>query len=173
MTQEQERNLINLRRSKILELLSKGYTNQAEIARTLNISEPTVSRDVSFLKEQAQEELRTHIQERIPFEYQRSRQAINDLIRRANEILDNTKDDPKTQLQVINTLANLWAGNMSLTTDGSTIEQAYKRVQTLEEIQKRSSEEAVFSDKEVKEYYQQEGESAPNEEPEEDLEEHD
>jgi hypothetical protein len=40
----------------------------------------------------------------------------------------------------------------------------------VEVIQDKS--EAVFSDKEVKEYYQQEGESAPNED-EEDLEEHD
>ena len=86
------------------------------MAEELQLHPSTISLDVQYLKTKAQEELRTHIQERIPFEYQRSRQAINDLIRRANEILDNTKDDPKTQLQVINTLANLLARNMSLTT---------------------------------------------------------
>jgi DNA-binding NarL/FixJ family response regulator len=43
MTQEQEGNLVSLRRSKVMELLSKGYTNQSEIADTLNVSEPTVS----------------------------------------------------------------------------------------------------------------------------------
>jgi DNA-binding NarL/FixJ family response regulator len=59
MTQEQERNMIDLRRSKVLELLSKGGINQAEIPRTLNISEPTVSRDVKSLKDQAQKELET------------------------------------------------------------------------------------------------------------------
>lgn len=153
---------IELRRGLVLELLSKGETNQSVIAKKLNVSPALISLDVQYLREKAQEEVQTHIQEVIPFEYKRSRVALNNLIQRANEILDKTKDDPKMQLQVINTLAYLWAEKRSSTTDGSIIEQAYKRVKTLEEIQKRdtslNNEEAVFSEDDIKE----EAESEPS-----------
>lgn len=52
-------------------------------------------------------------------------------------------------LSIINTLANLHAANMSLNSDGNIIQQAYDKVSTLEEIQKRRSEEAVFSEEDL------------------------
>jgi hypothetical protein len=131
MTQEQERNLINLRRSKVLELLSKGHTNQAKIARTLNISEPTVSRDIKFLKEQAQEELQTHIQERLPLEYTRAMTGINNVLRRASEILDQATDY-KVKLEAMKLLMDLYKSVMSLATDGGIVERAMKIVKGLE-----------------------------------------
>jgi hypothetical protein len=57
----------------------------------------------------------------------------------------------KIQMQIINTLANLHAANMNLNSEGNIIQQAYDKVQTLEEIQKRNREEAVFSAEDVKE----------------------
>jgi predicted transcriptional regulator len=44
MNREEESRIISLRQSRVAELLAQGYTNQSEIARKLNISEPTVSR---------------------------------------------------------------------------------------------------------------------------------
>jgi DNA-binding Lrp family transcriptional regulator len=112
ITQEEERNLIGLRRSKVLELLSKGYTNQAEIARTLNISEPTVSRDVQFLNRQAQENLRIHVERRIPFEIEKCYIGLNLVLKKAFEItdLDNAKISEKVAaLQVVlTTYDKMW-----------------------------------------------------------------
>ena len=45
-------NSINWRRSKVMELSSQGYS-QLDIAKILQISQPTISRDISFLEEQA------------------------------------------------------------------------------------------------------------------------
>jgi DNA-binding NarL/FixJ family response regulator len=39
---------MSLRQSRIAELLAKGYTNQGIIARELNVSEATVSREIKF-----------------------------------------------------------------------------------------------------------------------------
>jgi DNA-binding CsgD family transcriptional regulator len=40
------------RRSKVQELASQGY-NQSEISRILQISQPTINRDLSYLRQHA------------------------------------------------------------------------------------------------------------------------
>lgn len=57
--------MIQWRRNKILELSSQGH-NQTEIADILKISESTVSRDLSYLKNQAKSNIKIHIDEKLP-----------------------------------------------------------------------------------------------------------
>jgi hypothetical protein len=45
-------NNLEWRRSKVQELSSQGY-NQSEISRILQISQPTINRDITFLRQQA------------------------------------------------------------------------------------------------------------------------
>jgi hypothetical protein len=164
------KDMIGWRRDFVLQKLSKGWS-QAQISKELQLHPATISLDVQFLREQAQQDLQTHIKETIPFEFKKSKQAISDLILKANEILEKTNDE-KIQMQIINTLANLHAANMNLNSEGNIIQQAYDKVQALEEIQKRN---AVFSDDDVKENegkedFQENEESTPIEE-DEDLQE--
>ena len=93
MNRKEERRLISLRQSKLLELLAQGYTNQSEIAHKLNVSEPTVSRDVQFLNRQAKENLRIHVERRIPFEIEKCYTGLYLVLRKAFEITnqENTK----------------------------------------------------------------------------------
>ena len=62
---------IELRRGKVLELLSKGY-NQHTIAERLNVSDALISLDIQWIREQSKEGLRTHLQERLPYEFARA-----------------------------------------------------------------------------------------------------
>ena len=48
-------NSLEWRRSKVLELSSQGHS-QPEIARILQISQPTVNRDIGYLRGQGQTE---------------------------------------------------------------------------------------------------------------------
>jgi predicted transcriptional regulator len=57
------------RRSKVLELSSQGHS-QPEIARILQISQPTVNRDIGYLRGHARQNLQKHIQDKLPEEYQ-------------------------------------------------------------------------------------------------------
>ena len=123
--------LSELRRAKIMELLSNGHTSQAEIANTLNISEPTCSRDIRHLKDQAKTELETHFQERLPFEYARAMSGINATLKRAAEMLDESKD-PKTKIECMKLQMDLWKSVMSMATDGGIVERAMKIVKGLE-----------------------------------------
>ena len=67
---------IKWRRAKVLELDSQGY-NQSEIAVKLQIGHGTVNSDLAYLRKQAQENLKTHIQEKLPEEYQKCMTGIN------------------------------------------------------------------------------------------------
>ena len=106
MNREEEHKLISLRQSRVAELLAQGYTNQSEIARKLNVSEPTVSRDIQFLNRQAQENLRIHVERRIPFEIEKCYIGLNLVLKKAFEItnLESAKISEKVAaLQVIQT----------------------------------------------------------------------
>jgi DNA-binding Lrp family transcriptional regulator len=126
-----ERRLIELRRARIMELLSNGHTSQVSIAETLNVSEPTISRDIRFLKDRAKKELETHFQERLPFEYARAMAGINGTLARVSELLKEAKD-PKTKIECMKLQMDLWKSVMSMATDGGIIERAIKIVKGFE-----------------------------------------
>ena len=50
------------RRSKVRELLVKGY-NHYEIAKALQIPRPTITRDIQYLRHQDKENIQNHVQE--------------------------------------------------------------------------------------------------------------
>jgi transcriptional regulator len=61
---------VKWRRAKVLELSSKGYS-QIEIATQLQAGEPTISRDMAYLRQEAQENLGKHLHQIVPEEYQK------------------------------------------------------------------------------------------------------
>jgi predicted XRE-type DNA-binding protein len=60
---------IDWRRDQVLELSSQGLM-QSEIATVLHVDKSIICRDMAYLRQQAQENLRTHIQDKLPEEYQ-------------------------------------------------------------------------------------------------------
>jgi DNA-binding transcriptional regulator LsrR (DeoR family) len=58
------------RRNKVQELASQGY-NQSEISRIMQISQPTVNRDLSYLRQQAKTNIKRYTDERLPEEYEK------------------------------------------------------------------------------------------------------
>src|SRR5918994_1128617 len=72
--------MIEWRRAKVLELRSQGH-NQSEIAKILQVGISTINRDAIFLRQQAQENLKTHIQQKLPEEYQCCLTGINQVLK--------------------------------------------------------------------------------------------
>src|SRR5918996_6163487 len=87
---EQERQYIEWRRSKILELKAQGYTTERELASKLNVSDSTIHSDFVFLKEQARENLNTHIQDRLPSEYERCITGMNQVLKMSWDIANGS-----------------------------------------------------------------------------------
>ena len=51
-TKMQQNQIIEWRRTKVMELLSKGETNQSEIARRLQVDKSIICRDITYLRQQ-------------------------------------------------------------------------------------------------------------------------
>ena len=52
---------IEWRRAKVMELLSKGESNQSEIARILQVDKSIICRDISYLRNQAKANIKRYI----------------------------------------------------------------------------------------------------------------
>jgi predicted transcriptional regulator len=81
-------NSVEWRESKVLELASQGY-NQSEISKILQISQPTINRDLAYLIQQAKENIKRYIDERLPEEYEKCLVGLNANTKRSME--DTTK----------------------------------------------------------------------------------
>jgi hypothetical protein len=152
---------IQWRRTKVLELSSQGNT-QSDIAKTLHVGEATVSRDISSLRQQAQINLKTHINDKLPEEYQNCMVGINQVLKICWEIVNKSRNmdnnngngqtmtviDNKTVLQALALINDCNKYKMDLTTNGVVITDAIKFVQTNKEKLTMSSKEG---DKESKE----------------------
>ena len=123
------KSMIEWRRNKVLHRLAMGWS-QAEISKELQLHPSTISLDVQFLKEQAQKELQTHIQEGIPLEYLRARTGLNNVLKRVSEILEQATDT-KTKLECMKLLMDLYRSIMNLPSDGSVIERAMKTIKII------------------------------------------
>jgi len=82
---------IQWRRTKVLELSSQGNT-QSGIAKTLHVGEATVSRDISSRRQQAQINFRTHINDKLPEEYQNCMVGINQVLKICREIVNKSRN---------------------------------------------------------------------------------
>ncbi|MFL6316625.1 MAG: ECF-type sigma factor [Nitrososphaeraceae archaeon] len=60
----------------------KGYS-QREIAQVLQISNGTVNRDLSVLRQQAKDNIKKYIDERLPEEYEKCPVELNAITREA------------------------------------------------------------------------------------------
>ena len=69
-------------RNKVLELASKS-NNQLDISKILRISQPTVNRDLSYLRRQAKKKIKEYINQKLPDEYGRCLVGITSVLKKA------------------------------------------------------------------------------------------
>jgi hypothetical protein len=150
------------RRNKVLELSSQGRS-QLEIATILQVGLGTVSRDILFLREQARDNLSTHINDRLPEEYQSCMAGLKQVLRFSWDIADKSKNynndntqtatmiDDKTRIQALALANDCYKYIMDLTTNGVVITDAIKFVQTNKERLTMSAKKENNGSKESKE----------------------
>ena len=84
---------IDWRRNKVRELLTRGYA-QYEIANTLHISQPTISRDIHYLQNEIHKS-KENYGERLFEVYQNSLLGLDEVIKKLWTIIDSPKKDDK------------------------------------------------------------------------------
>ena len=148
-----ERRQIEWRRAKVLELSSQGHS-QREIADTIHVGIGTINRDMAYLRNEAQENLKSHIQDKLPEEYQNCMTGLNQVLKICWEIVNKSRSvnndnsgqtvtmiDNKTVLQALALINDCNKYKMDLTTNGVVITDAIKFVQTNKEKLSMSSKE--------------------------------
>jgi hypothetical protein len=123
---ELKEDLIDLRREKVLELTSKGYS-QRQIESMLNISHGTVANDQKFLRQQAKENIQKYIDERLPEEYEKCLVGINLINREAWTIAQNTQDN-KEKIQALALAKECCSMKLDLLTNATVVDDAIKFV---------------------------------------------
>jgi predicted transcriptional regulator len=73
-----------------MELLSKGESNQSEIARILQVDKSIISRDMQYLRQQSKENIKKYVDEKLPEEYEKCLVGLNAITREAwNGFVEN------------------------------------------------------------------------------------
>jgi predicted transcriptional regulator len=128
------------RRCKVLELSSQGYT-QSDIVKTLQVSQPSVNRNLFYLAKHAQEHLKTHIQHTLPLGYRRCMNGINQVLKQAWQVSQSSEVKKEERLAALSLANNCYKFILDLTTNGVVITDAIKFVQTNKEKLTMSSKE--------------------------------
>jgi hypothetical protein len=120
-------NSLEWRRNKVLELSSQGRS-QPEIARILQISQPTVNRDITHLRQQAKENIRRYIDEKLPLEYQKCLVGLDAILSKTWDIANNADSAERDRLQAISVGMQAYSMKIDLLTNATVVERAVQFV---------------------------------------------
>ena len=117
---------IEWRRNKVLELASQGL-NQSEISRTLQVSQPTINRDFILLRQQAKQNIRKYIDERLPEEYEKCLVGLNSIVKEAWTTSQQTQDR-REKIQALSLAKECYGMKLDLLTNATVVDDAIRFV---------------------------------------------
>jgi hypothetical protein len=129
--------IIEWRRAEVMELLSKGESNQSEIARVLHVDKSIVCRDIAYLRQQAKENIKRYIDERLPEEYEKCMVGLNAITKEAWNTSQQT-EDKREKLQALSLAKECYSIKMNLLTNATVVDDAIRFV-SQEAIEKLKS----------------------------------
>ena len=119
-------NGLEWRRNKVQELASQGY-NQSEISRILQISQPTVNRDLSYLRQQVKTNIKRYIDERLPEEYEKCLVGLTAILKDAWNISQNTQEN-REKIQALSLAKECYSMKLDLLTNATVVDDAVRFV---------------------------------------------
>src|ERR687886_7365 len=138
---------IEWRRNKVQELASQGY-NQSEISRILQISQPTINRDIAYLRQQAKSNIKRYIDERLPEEYEKCLVGLNMIKKEAWNTAQNTKDN-KEKIQALSLVKECHSMELDLFTNATVVDDAITFVSDRSKDKENlKSSAAIYNDSE-------------------------
>jgi hypothetical protein len=139
-------------RAKALEPMSKGKTNQSEIARILQVDRPIVCRDVAFLRQQAKENIARYVDERLPEEYEKCFVGLNSILKEMWTISQMDGNVKSYKIRALALAKECYAMKLELLTNATVVDDAIRFVASYTALQPRekaNSDERVTVGEEV------------------------
>ena len=118
---------IEWRRDKVQELHSKGYGIR-EIARSLEISHPTIVRDIAYLRQQAKEGIGKYIDDYLPAEYQETFVGLRAIIKMQWQIAETTTEN-REKTGALSLIKDCLAMKLDMLGSASVMERAIRLVE--------------------------------------------
>jgi hypothetical protein len=118
---------VEWRRAKVLELLSKGGS-QSEIAKLLQVDLSIISKDVYFLRQQAKDNIKRYIDERLPEEYEKCLVGLNAITKEAWDTAHNT-EDKREKIQALSLAKECYSMRLDLLTNATVVDDAIRFVE--------------------------------------------
>jgi DeoR/GlpR family transcriptional regulator of sugar metabolism len=115
------------RRAKVMELLSKGESNQSEIARMLRVDKSIICRDITYLRQQAKHNIKRYIDEKLPEEYEKCLVGLTSITREAWNTAQNT-EDKREKLQALSLAKECYSMKLELLTNATVVDDAIRFV---------------------------------------------
>ena len=117
---------VEWRRTKVLELLSKG-DSQSEIAKTLQVDLSIISRDVYFIRQQAKGNIKRYIDERLPEEYEKCMIGLTAILKEA-WTTSQQAHDKREKIQALSLAKECYSMKMDLLTNATMVDDAIRFV---------------------------------------------
>jgi DNA-binding MarR family transcriptional regulator len=127
MSTKMQQQIIEWRRAKVMELLSKGESNQSEIARILQVDKSIISRDITFLRQQAKQNIKRYIDERLPEEYEKCLVGLTAITKEAWNTASNT-EDKREKIQALSLAKECYSMKLDLLTNATVVDDAVRFV---------------------------------------------
>ncbi len=124
--QEKDSSRIDWRRSKAQELSSQGHS-QREIAQILQVSNGTVNRDLSYLRQQAKSNIKRYIDERLPEEYEKCLVGLTAILREAWSTSQQA-EDRREKIQALSLAKECYSMKLDLLTNATVVDDAIRFV---------------------------------------------
>jgi hypothetical protein len=127
MSTKMQQQIIEWRRTKVMELLSKGEGNQSEIASILQVDKSIICRDIAHLRQQAKENIKRYIDERLPEEYEKCLVGLTAITKEAWNTAHNT-EDKREKIQALSLAKECYCMKLDLLTNATVVDDAIRFV---------------------------------------------
>ena len=119
-------NSLQWRRGKVLELASQGHS-QPEISRILQVSQPTMNRDISYLRQKSKENIKKYVDEKLPEEYEKCLVGLTAILREAWTTSQQT-EDKREKIQALSLAKECYSMKLDLLTNATVVDDAIRLV---------------------------------------------
>ncbi len=119
------RNQLEWRRVKVQELLVKGKS-QSQIAIEMQVDKSIISKDVSYLRLQAKDNIRKYVDETLPHEYEKCLDSILLVLERAWTIVDNDKTSEREKKEALSLINECNRMKLELLTNVAVVHEVIK-----------------------------------------------
>jgi hypothetical protein len=125
MSTKMQHQIIDWRRAKVMELLSKGESNQSEIARVLQVDKSIICRDIAYLRLQGKDNIKRYIDERLPEEYEKCFVGLNAITKEAWNTAQST-EDKREKIHLLSLAKECYSMKLELLTNATVVDDAIR-----------------------------------------------